>query len=87
MWEYFSCVREVFVAEVMSFGERGGEQGEMQVANWHVDLNEIMACDAHAVWCVVCFVGGSLVVVPSHGRHRGVFTIQSHIAWCVCLLA
>ena len=47
--EYFSRVQEAFVAEVVSFGERRGEQGEMPVGNWHADLNEIMACNARAV--------------------------------------
>ena len=47
--ECFSHVQEEFVAEVVIFGERGGEQGEMPDGNWCADLNEIMACDA----CVV----------------------------------
>jgi len=55
--EYFSHVREAFVVEVVRFGERGVKQGEMPVGNWHADLNEIMACDAHAVSCVMSFVG------------------------------
>ena len=47
--EYFSCVWEAFVIEVVRFGERGVKQGEMLVGNWRADLNAIMARDACAV--------------------------------------
>ena len=47
--EYYSCVLEAFVVEVVRFGERGVKQGEMPVGNWHADLNALMACDMRAV--------------------------------------
>ena len=55
--EYFSHVREAFGVDVVKFGEQRVKQGEMPVGNWRAYLNALLACDACAVSCVVCFVG------------------------------
>jgi len=79
--EYFSCLREVLLVEVVSFGDQVGKQGEMPVRNWRAYLNEIMVRDACDVQYLLCFcwfqaMGGIIVCSFSRILH-GV---------CACLL-
>ena len=59
----------------------------MPVRNWHADLNEIMAHAMHVLYSIDCASVGSK---PREAAcfcvlafYRGVFAIQSHIAWHV----
>ena len=44
---------------MVRFGERGVKKGDLPVANWRTDLNEMMVRDAWVVSCVVEWCGGS----------------------------